>query len=137
MPTSLSESVLINPTIIIGDRTRVMLRESSRQLVAATANESWFAKQAGTLKSVDFIADEVAGAGESMVVDILVNGASVLTGVYTYDSGSSPNTWYPASLDGAKLAVVKGDLISVSRVYTAGGSATPVAENEVVIEMGA
>lgn len=114
---------------------QVHVRETARQEAAATADESFIVKQAGTLLVAKFIAYAVAAALETMTIDVLKNGATVLTVPFVYDDALVPATWYPATLDAAKVAVAEGDVVTVERTYFAGG-ATPIAQNEVVVEIG-
>lgn len=114
---------------------QVHVGEPSRQEVAATSTRSFLVKQPGTILVVKFIGAEVPGVGESMTIDLLKNGVTVLTAALVYDDSLLANTWYPASLDAAEVPVAEGDLLTVDRVYAA-GAPTPIAQNEVVVELG-
>lgn len=88
--------------------------------------------RAGKVRSIVFLADNACAAGESMVVDVLKNGVSILSATFTYDSTKSANTLYELSVTtDAELAV--GDVLTVSRDYTAGGGPTPLVNTKVVI----
>lgn len=124
--------------------TKIMshvLAKRSEQLVAASLATSLMAggvvTQAQTFQDAYAIIGVAMGAGESMTVDILVNGASILNAVLTIDSTSLPDVQLPVTLSAAFIAAGKalnpGDRIQVTRVYVAGGAPTaPV--NTVVLE---
>lgn len=61
-------------------------------------------------------------AGETLVVDVKMNGVSVLTAVLTLTNASpvGPAT-ATLSLDAAQVSYVNNDLITIDTTYTAGG----------------
>lgn len=115
------------------------------QAVAADATASVFVgggplKQSGVIEDIYFISSIVAGAGESMTIDVLRNGVSILTGVYTFNA-TAPNApdkqvSFKSLLTPAGRALNVGDVITVTRDYTVGGTPTPMAHNAVVLEIG-
>lgn len=83
-----------------------------------------------------FTQNALCAAGESMTLDILKNGTSVLLSApLTIDSTvtSLQTDLYPL-IDPAKRSLAIGDVLTCTRVYTAGGGATPMGGNVVVIE---
>lgn len=97
--------------------------------------------QDATIVDAYVISSAVAGSGESIVVDLLLNGVSLLSGTYTFDSTKTAKTQLKLALSsmpgvggrgGPK--VVAGDILTCTRTYTAGGSPTMVA-SAVVVEL--
>lgn len=105
------------------------------QAVAATlaANFAWIATFAGILGEVYAVTAATAGAGESMVYDVLKNGVSILTSTLTVNTASGSKKQIPLAIDPTKRSFVAGDVFTVARTYTA-GTATPIGANAVVLE---
>lgn len=78
--------------------------------------------QAGQIQDISFVSSAQPATGESLVLDVTVNGVSILSGTYTFNGTLEADTVY--SLKG--LLVNKqlnvGDIVRVIRTYTAGGS---------------
>lgn len=74
------------------------------------------------------------GAGESMTVDLLKNGVSVLTAVLTIDATTDTLNQIPLPIDPALASFLAGDVFTTTRDYTAGGTPTPMANTTVVVE---
>jgi hypothetical protein len=103
------------------------------QAVAATATSRVFrAMRAGTIEEFNASADNAAGlpaAGESMTLDILINGAPVLTTpILIDDTYVAAGTVVVGAINAAAKAFVRGDLIEIVRTYVAGGGATPLVD---------
>ncbi len=109
---------------------------TSAQAVAATAEETvMIAPSAGVIRSVKAVAGTTAAAGESMTVDVKINGTTVLTGVVTLDD-TAGTTVQSGTLDSLAIAFAENDLITVARTYTAGGGPTPMANTLVDVVYG-
>jgi len=120
----------------------VMHRARNEQTVAASlatspmsgANPAPSPPVGGTVLSAFFVSRVAAAAGESMTVDVLKNGVSILTGVLTFDATKAAGEQVPLSL--VPGATVKtGDALVVTRVYVAGGGPT-MAQNGAFVEWG-
>jgi hypothetical protein len=106
-----------------------------------TADLIWHATFDGEIVDCFIQLSAVVGAGESMTYAILKNGSTILTsGPKSVDS---TNGTAKAQLDvmamiaQADRSFVKGDVLAVTRAYTAGGTPTPMARNTVVLELSA
>jgi hypothetical protein len=98
----------------------------SEQAVAATlagdpAQNGAPARRAGTVTAVKLVSAVTAASGESMVIDVLKNGATILSSTYTYDSTKTAKSRLALSVTGSTTIAV-GDIITVSRTYTAGST---------------
>lgn len=118
-----------------------MLKREHFQLVAATlaTGDIWVADFDGQLADAYVQMTAVTGAGESMTYDILKNGASIMLGGTPVTVNSTNglakakiDLW--TAIDPAKRGFVKGDFLVVARVYTAGGTPTPIARQTVYLE---
>jgi hypothetical protein len=67
-----------------------------------------------------------------MVVDVLKNGVSILTSTYTFDRTKSADVQIELPLAAASANLATGDRLTVTRVYTAGGSPTMTATSVVI-----
>jgi hypothetical protein len=87
---------------------------------------------------LEFFCARLAAAGESMSVDVLrapVAGgaaASILTAPFVYDNTKAIG-WHPLPV-AAGTVLNAGDIITVTRDYTAGGGPTPIGANVVQLE---
>ncbi len=107
-------------------------RASSKQVTAATlAENEMIASGAGSITSVKALAAVAAASGESMDVDVKINGTTVLTAAITLDDTAGTDV-QSGTLDAA-VAFVADDLIQVERTYTAGGGPTPMTDTLVEI----
>jgi hypothetical protein len=96
------------------------------------------ALKAGTLIAVTAETGTVAAAGETMTFMVLKNNAvNMLSAVVTINSTIVIDTPVPGSLSAVPGAIdfAVGDLISVDRVYVAGGGATPMRDTAVGIQV--
>ena len=114
-----------------------LLRGRSEQAVAATAAGAAMAHltvatQNLTIRDAYFLSASAAGVGESMAIDLLVNGASILTAPYTFDATAAAKTQIKLPVDPAKQQINIGDKVTVSRTYVAGGGPTMTASVVVV-----
>lgn len=85
----------------------------------------------GELDELIATASASAAAGESMTIDVLKNGATVLTATTAF-AASGGSKVVKLLLDPDKKSFVTGDVFTTSRVYTAGGGPTPVANTTVI-----
>ena len=67
-----------------------------------------------------------AAAGESMTVDIRINGVTALTAVITLNNATGIDV-VEGTLDPAAVLFSKGDKITAVRVYAPGGTPAPIA----------
>ena len=97
----------------------------------------------GTVKKPGMITEfavsikTVPAAGESMVYTLLVNGTTVATFTANANTVQANKEW-PAgvsSFSGVRDVKV-GDVLTVTRVYTAGGAPSPIGFNNVHVEIG-
>lgn len=97
----------------------------------------WQADHDGQIGDAEVLLGTASAAGESMTVDILKNGTSIMTGgtpvtIAASSAKGSYDLW--SAIDPAKRGYVVGDLFTCSRVYTAGGTPTPMKDTTVIIE---
>lgn len=81
----------------------------------------------GQIGDVFAVFQNVLASGESVSVDVLKNGVTVLTAPVVINAALMGGKKYVPLfkfVDKAKLALREGDLITITRTYTAGG--TPV-----------
>jgi len=106
-------------------------RASSYQATAATAAEVvMIAPAAGFIESVKAVAGAGAAAGESLTVDVKINGTTVLTAAIVLDAAAGTDV-KSGTLDSAAIEFAADDLISVERTYVAGGGPTPIVNSLV------
>jgi len=109
------------------------LKESDLQGAAATATVTKFiASAAGKINSVKALAGTAAAAGESMTVDVRINGVSCLTSAITIDDSSGTSV-EDGAIDTAANTLAADDVVDIVRTYTAGGGPTPMADTLVSI----
>ncbi len=119
---------------------RLLRLESELQSFQATAADAVvdFAQKtrATRLASLSLQVETVAAAAETLVIDIsrVRDGTvtSLLTGTFTYDNGEDDDVEIDlSSLIDPAVTVQEGDLIRITRDYTAGGGPTPVVNSLV------
>lgn len=115
-----------------------LLRGKSEQATAASLaadpmRHMVVATQNTTIQDLYLVSSAAAASGESMVFDVLVNGASILTSTYTYNSASAAATQIKLPVNTAKRQINTGDRVTVTRTYTAGGTPS-MAATAVVLE---
>lgn len=105
----------------------------SKQGAAATLTENEILDGSGNLQELYLVAAAVAASGESLTINVLKNGVSILTAPFVYDSPDPSDTVIslPVLPD---VSFVLGDVITVARTYVAGGGPTPIGANKVVLE---
>lgn len=106
----------------------------SKQGIAADLEDVSVVDAAGDVQWVEFLVEAAAASGESMVLDVLRDGVSILDdGPFTYDdtTGEPGVIVRLPAIPGTHLAV--GEVLTISRDYTAGGAATPIGANTVMI----
>lgn len=116
--------------------------------VAATANSNLahhgclFVTEPGQIQDVYSITNVVAGAGESIVIDIEKSSdggatwATVLSATTTIDSTTTAKRQVQHKVDPTKRAVVPGDMLRAKHTYTAGGTPAPLANISTMAEIG-
>jgi len=108
----------------------------SEQLVAADLTAlmaGGVAKHAGKINSLFLVSSVACGSGESMDIDVLKNGVSILTAPYTIDDTTPVGEQIELPLvEHTEVAI--GDILTVSRDYTAGGTPTPMTATLVQCE---
>lgn len=111
-----------------------ILQKDHLQTTAATLAGAvmWVADFAGLLGDAYVTMAVLPGAGESMVFDLLKNGASVLTGTLTVNNSTTSKGQLKLAIDPNKASFVPGDVITCSRTYTAGAGA--MTDTQVSIE---
>lgn len=115
-----------------------MHKQSSVQATAAdlSASHLWIADFDGVVGDLYAQLTAAIASGESMSYDVLKNGSSILSAPLVVSGVTAAKTLvdlYP-SIDPTKYGFVKGDKFTVTRDYTAGGGATPMADNVVTME---
>lgn len=96
---------------------------TSVQKVAATEEEALFIAPAnGEITYVAAKPDVAAAAGESMTLDVQVNGATVLTVVVTLNDTTGTTTQVGTLIGDPSFS--QDDVITVERTYVAGGAPT-------------
>jgi hypothetical protein len=102
------------------------------QAVAATATKRAFrALTDGAIREVAAEVGTVAAAGESLSIDITIDGVSALTAPIVIDDSVTINTPVAGVVDAASNEYAAGELIEVSFTYTAGVGPTPMADTIV------
>jgi sulfur carrier protein ThiS len=105
----------------------------SLQAAAATADVDLFiAPAAGVISAVSARAGTTAAAGEDMAIDVEIGGTTCLTAAIVLDDAAGV-TVVAGVVDAAANVLAAGDLVEVTRVYTAGGGATPMADTFVSV----
>lgn len=119
---------------------------TSLQAVAATAtaimgNVAPAAASSGDsanmmVQSMQVTNGAVADAGEDIIITVQrVSGGIVTTlGTVTIDSTIAANSVTPISIDPARNVLTEGDLIQVTRTYTAGMAPTPITNTLVRVQ---
>jgi len=99
---------------------------SHHQATAASLDiDVMIAQQDGTIESFKAVSGATAAAGESMTVDVQIGGVSALTAAITLDAAAT-TVVQSGTIDTAANSFSAGDIISIVRVYTAGGGPTPM-----------
>jgi hypothetical protein len=97
--------------------------------VAATVNKRAFrALTDGAIREVAAEVGTVAAAGESLSIDILIDGVSALTAPIVIDDAVAINTPVVGVVDPAANEYAAGEVVVVEFTYTAGGGPTPMAD---------
>lgn len=107
------------------------IHEQATTASAAASNMTggMVARHAGTVQDVWMQLSAAMGAGESMTLDVLVAGTSIITGgAVTINTASGTEIHLPVI---AGSVVAKGQAVTCTRVYTAGS--TPAAPLNVVV----
>lgn len=117
-----------------------LMQATSEQKTAATLATSLMSKgvatHPGKIRAIWLtLGPAQPASGESMVFDVLKNGASILTSAYTHDSTTNTGLVdLMFRLDATKQDIAVGDKLEVSRTYVAGGGPTPMTHSRVDVE---
>ena len=100
---------------------------------ATATDKAGLITQPGVVGEVYLVVRGEADVGESLVVDALVNGVSVLTAPYTFDPTKNTlvGTQIPLPLDETKVNLACGDIVSFQRTLTGGSTIT---ESQLTLE---
>lgn len=113
---------------------RHVLKWSVAQATAVDLATLFVAEGAGRIVSVKAMtAGDLAGAGESMVVDVTIDGTSCLDSTITLNSSSTADTWSEATIDYTANTLALGSSVLIDLDYTAGGTPTPMTDTYVVV----
>lgn len=104
----------------------------SRQATAVDLTDTQVSDIVGNIHDVTFVAAAVAAAGETMSIDIHVNGASILASAFIVDDTYPQGSVVHIPVETPNLAI--GDKVEIIRDYTAGGGATPMGANVITVE---
>lgn len=112
-----------------------LLTLSAQQVVAASATLAMgMATKTGTIKTAKAASITIGGAGESMSVDILKNGVSILTAAIVIDITTVAREAVLGVLDETQIQVVEGDFFEALLTYVA-GAPTPISNVIAQIEI--
>ena len=92
------------------------------------------APKSGTIKAAKAASIAVAAATEDMSIDILKNGATILTAAIVIDDSVAARTVVAGVLDSAEVEVAEGDFLEAVLTYTA-GTPTPIVGTIVELEI--
>lgn len=93
------------------------------------------ARHSGRVRSIFVVLAVLPASGESMSYDVLVNGASILTAPVVVDSTYTDKyIEFSVLAGGAQISI--GDLVTVTRDYTAGGGPA-MTNNSISVEWSA
>ena len=114
-----------------------ILRGVAQQFTAATLAAQPLDRLAPVPQDADilsayFLSSTAAAAGESMDIDLQVNGVSILTAPYTFDSTQPAGVQIELPIDPLKKHLATGQRVTVDRTYVAGGGPTMIATSVVV-----
>lgn len=91
-----------------------------------------------TITDITFVASVTPAAGESLVIDVTVDGTTILSGTFTFNNTLVGDRVYSLKnlLLAASNRIRAGQIVRVIRTYTAGGGPAMGAAtaNAVVIE---
>jgi hypothetical protein len=103
-------------------------QETVLQTTAASATvRSFVASGTGVITGVYAAAGATAAAGESLTVDVQINGVSCLSSVITLDAAAT-TVAQAGTIDTAADDIAAGDIITVVFAYTAGGGPTRIVD---------
>lgn len=126
---------------VIKDRlSRLWRRFGAKSVTQGAAEDATlficYVEQRSKIVGLEAIIGAVCAADETMVLDVQVNGVSIMTDPYTVDDAAVANAWIDMfdSLDPEALVLEAGDVVFVDLAYTAGGAPTPLAGTHVRLE---
>lgn len=106
---------------------------TEKQATAATAAGvlAFIAPAAGAITSVKAFAGAGAASGESMAVDVKINGTTCLSAAITLNEAAGTDV--QSGTLATAVALAAGDKVTVDFTYTAGGGPTPIVNTAVTI----
>ena len=108
--------------------------QANQAVAASTTIFAGTADMSGQVQ-VELQAGAVPAAGESMVIDVLKNGITILSSAVTLDATTYPTVRETIVIVEANNIVAKGDEFTVSLTYTQGGGPTPIVNTSVRIKI--
>ena len=107
---------------------------TEKQATAADASGvlAFIAPAAGEISSVYARAGATAASGESMAVDVKINGTSCLSAAISL-AAADTTVAKAGTLDSTKVTLAAGDVVTIDFDYTAGGGPTPIVNTMVTI----
>lgn len=124
------------------EKTRHLARQVTRlETFQVTATDATlvlgFARGAGRIVAARALtAGPAPAAGESMDVDIQINGVTCLDGGdIAIPAAGTPKAWYDGAIDPAASDVVLGDKITAVLDYTAGGGPAPMTDTVIEVDV--
>lgn len=120
---------------IIGQCNRASHLQAVAATLAGAAMDagSGIVLQPGNVREVFVQLVAACASGESMVVDVLKNGVSILSATLTINSTNGTAKAQIAASVAAGAAVVAGDVLTCSRTYVAGGGPS-MTQTRIVVE---
>ena len=114
-----------------------LLRGVAEQYTAATLAAQIVGRLCPVPQDVDiqsayFISSSAAAVGESMTIDLQVDGVSILTAPFVFNITKASDTQLELPIDPALKHLAVGGRVTVDRTYVAGGGPTMVATSVVV-----
>jgi len=118
-------TVRLSATEVLDDELVTAKLDTSvvtHEQAVAASNTDHLGIMAAAGEITSFVAFPVVGAaaGESMVLDLLKNSATMLSATITLDNGTGTGV-VSGTIDPAKKDFVAGDVIEIQRTYVAGG----------------
>ena len=136
-PAMLEEDQAAQDTLIAANTAAIaaqVQRHSALQATAASATvREFIAGNTGVITSVKAQAGAGAASGESLTVDVKINGTTCLTGVITLDNAAG-TTVQDGTVDTGADDLAEDDIVTIVYAYTAGGGPTPIVNTLVTIE---
>lgn len=118
------------------DQLLSTLSMTAQQVIAASATLGMGVMgKTGTIKSAQAGSVVIAAAGESLEVDILKNGTTILDSAIVLDDSVTVRIPVEGVLDSTTLQVEDDDFFEAVLTYVAGGGPTPISSTLVQVEI--